>query len=305
MKSRDQGSANRSFRWGASPQFSRGVWLSPPTSSFRTLEPLEPRSVRRSKRERPRLIVGLLGSLLVHGLVFVSWQGGTLGGGDAGNSLLAALQASDPIEVVQLREDRPTASAASAPEVSDHPRPVPSPDPPELALQEMRASQESRTLVRAEYDGLPGVGLPALTGSGTGTGRGDGDDSGADVYVPARARTILRTWRPPASVIDSEVLIRVRTDETGRPLGPVELRQPTMHEETNREIIRRAKSLEYWPARLNGEPVASWAEISFEFCHDGVTAASPPSPGFGVGEPCAPEVADARVVVAVAEGRSR
>ncbi len=53
------------------------------------------------------------------------------------------------------------------------------------------------------------------------------------------------------------------------------------------------------PALQNGEPVAAWAEVSYRFCYDGVTAASPPSPTFGLGEePC--QESEARVVALLA-----
>ena len=105
-------------------------------------------------------------------------------------------------------------------------------------------------------------------------------------YVPARARSILRAWQPPVRMLGREVLVRVRIDADGNPTGPVELLPGTLDRATRQELIYRSRHLTYWPALRNGEPVEAWAEISYAFCYDGVTASSPPSPTFGRSDPC-------------------
>lgn len=301
MKNSGQGSANRSFGWGASPQFSRGIFLSPPSGRSPEGGEYTLRSVRDARRARPRLVGGIAASILIHVLVLALWQGGSFAAEGGFGDRLLTMAAADPIEVVQLASvEEPGAAAPAESDASDNARPVPTLDPPELTVRTVRSSRVAAHLERANGSGrLPAAGLASLGGSGDGEGKGDGDGSGGDVYIAPRAKTILRTWKPPGSVIGSEALVRVYTDRSGRSTGVVEFVSATVDEETNREIAARVRSLEYWPASRNGEDVAAWAEISFEFCYDGITAASPASPGFGVGEPCEPEETASRVVVAV------
>jgi len=180
--------------------------------------------------------------------------------------------------------------------------------PPSVTRSRSTARRLSRTRVVARSEeslaglaSLPGMGdgVGSSVGSGESDGVGEKEGNGTDIYIAPRARSILRTWKPPESVFGTEVLVRVQTDHTGAPLGPVELLPPTGHPETDAEMIYRVRGLAYWPATLNGEPVAAWAEITFEFCYRGTTAASPPSPGFGVDEPCErPEDGEGAAVVA-------
>ena len=112
MTNRRRRRSDRSLGWGTSPLFSRRVLLSPPTRATGA-SGLAPRSRREARAVRPRLAAGLLASIALHGFAIVAWQGGTIAGGDSG-MLLAALEGSDPLEVVRLQDDRPAAAAATA-----------------------------------------------------------------------------------------------------------------------------------------------------------------------------------------------
>lgn len=296
MTNQKQGNTHRSFRWGVVPQFSRALIVFPRTYTDRTPgQAREPRSVRYARRDRVRVAAGLAGSVLIHGAVFMFGGSASFSTDEAlGSYADRLLESATPIQVINLRPPaRQEAAEPAVAEVSVHARPVLSIDPPKPSVRAVPASRPAQILVRAESVGaLPTVGLAALPGLGDASDSDSdemGEGDGRYTFIAPRARSILRTWSAPRAVIGLEVMVRVRTDETGRATGPVELVSPTPDEETNQEIIYRAQNLEYWPALQNGEPVAAWAEVSYKFCYDGVTAASPPSPTFGLGDPCSPK----------------
>ena len=206
--------------------------------------------------------------------------------------------ASVEMEVIHVREAvLQEASQAAERREGETSRPVARIDPPLIVHRQPTRNRTGPSLVRAQgrpslegIASLPGLGngLGAGPGRGEDDGVGEGEGEGGDVYIAPRARSILRTWSPPAHVLGTEVLARVFTNEAGQAVGPIELLPPTSDRETNDEIIYRVRNLTYWPATVNGEPVAAWAEVSFEFCYYGTTAASPPAVGFGDGVACQP-----------------
>jgi hypothetical protein len=298
MKARRHASSNRTFRWGLDPLFARGPLVAPPTSlTLRPGLPAERQSVLRSRQDRRRLLSGIAASLAIHTVALAVWQASS----STSEGALGALahqrpQASDPMEFVNFRappreESGPPAASGG----SESAVPVARVSPPALARQSSFAQRLSTTRVRAQSPNslaglasLPGMGdgVGSSIGDGESDGSGEMAGNGSAVYIAPRARSILRTWRPPDSVLGTEVLARILTDAAGVPTGPIELLPPTGHRETDDEIVYRVRNLDYWPATLNGEPIGAWAEITFEFCYKGTTAASPPSPGFQVGAPC-------------------
>ena len=201
-----------------------------------------------------------------------------------------AQRAPAPTDAIQVVSVAPPSRPAVEPDASppsENARPIPSLSPPRRAARVASIAVLDRQAVEGRPLSVPsGLGRGVVAVGGSGTGAGAGSDGAPDTYVPPRARTILETWRPPASIYGQEVMARVYTDAAGRSLGQVILVNPTRDARTNRWIMSRVRDMEYWPGLLNGEPTAAWAEITFEFCRHGTTAASPPSPGFGVGVPC-------------------
>lgn len=288
MRWHERHRSNRPFEWSVQPLFSRGLLVAPP-GPFRPRHGSPSDQARRTRRGRPILAVGLSGSVLIHWLVIVGWGAGRGDAPPPWSLGTRSMSAAVPMEVVQVRppappdliEPGPTAFAVRS-------RPTLEIDPPRVAARRTLAASTGPVATRAVRSGsVAGFGASVLEGMGRGLG-GDVDPPKIDeVFVQPRAKSVLRTWSPHRSLIGSEILVRVHTDATGRATGLVELIPSTGHDQTDREIQYRVLRLEYWPATVNGEPVQSWAEISFAFCFDGMTAASPPSPGFGVGEPCA------------------
>lgn len=240
------------------------------------------------------MAAGLTGSVLAHWLVVVAWGSGA---GEAPRPWelgTRQLSAALPLEVVRIRPPAPPDLVDPSPTTAAKAsRPTPRIDPPRLAERRAVPASTAPVSTTAVASGaIAGLGASVLAGAGRGAGGEVDRPSVEEVFVAPRAKSVLHTWQAPRSLIGSEILVRVHTDATGRATGLIELLPPTGHEETDREIRHRALRLQYWPATVDGNPVDSWAEISFEFCFDGTTATSPPSPGFGVGEPCEDEPTD-------------
>lgn len=305
MSALKRGASNRSFEWGLQPQFSRSMFLSPPCGDSRAREvPAVRRSEARHRRERAYALGGLVASLGVHALLLVWSSSPVLSEGTVTAFARHRPSASVEMEVVHMREA--VLQEASQPEErreGETSRPVARFEPPLLPHRQPLRDRTGPTLVRAQgrrsLDGiasLPGLGngLGAGLGRGEDDGVGEGEGDGGDVYIAPRARSILRTWSPPPRVLGTRVLARVYTNEKGQAVGGFELIPPTSDRATNDEIAYRVRTLQYWPATINGEPVAAWAEVSFEFCYYGTTAASPPAAGFGDGVACQPPADSAK-----------
>ncbi|MGH7539372.1 MAG: hypothetical protein ACRELC_00060 [Gemmatimonadota bacterium] len=174
--------------------------------------------------------------------------------------------ARDPLRVIEL-------PAPARREIPVPPRPVLALEVPDVQMAEIVSSRPRLDVTLVERD----ASIPDAGRAETASGPAATADAG-DGYVRAVARSILPNWKPPLSLHGVEITVRVHTDAAGHATGLVELVPPTPHADTNRQITYRVRELAYWPARRNGEPVADWAEITFVFCHTGVTATSPASP---------------------------
>lgn len=207
------------------------------------------------RRFRRVLGPALLTSVAAHVvLVLVAGQVRLTADGGSGEPTRRPASTEDAVRAVQL------------PDVGR--RTIPRPPPPVFAAEpelSVQPTLESRRLpdVRLASHGAPPPRL--LGGEGGGSGR-DGSAAGAgDRRMPAVPRSLFPAWDPPASVRGRTVTVRVHVDSGGRPTGIVELDPPTPDEAFNRKLRERVRRMEFRPARRNGEAVAAWAELTFEF----------------------------------------
>lgn len=214
----------------------------------------------RVGRYRRVVTAGLLLSLLAHALLFLLWRGaspvpGALSAGRAPAAGSRPGAGAEALRAVRLRASEPTR--------------IPSPPPPvrpvEAEVREIAPSAEA-PLAAAELEAHvaspPGTG-DAPPGAGTRSGQGAGE-AGRGLSPPV-PRSVLPEWDPPPEVRGRSVTVRVRVDARGRPSGPVELDPPTPDDAFNRRLARKVRSMEFRPARLDGRPVAAWAELTFVF----------------------------------------
>ena len=145
-------------------------------------------------------------------------------------------------------------------EIPPPPRPQLDPDAPIIERLEMESAGPALVLTPA-LAGSAGSGT-GVTGSGKGDGEGTGGGAG---LVPAVPRSLVPQWDPPDEVRGLRVTIRVEVDKRGRATGQVELIPPTPNEKFNRQLMDKARRMQYYPARLEGRPVTGWAEITFVF----------------------------------------
>lgn len=290
------GVSNKTVLWGLEPQFARRPHVAPPCAGSRRGEaPLAHASDVRFRREGRIASYAFGASAAAHLLLLLWAHQPVLSEGTATAFANHRPSSSAEMEVVHLREA--IIQPASEPAPSSEGRravPVQQIDPPLVVRRQPVRRRMGPSLVRAQgRPSLAGMALPGLgdglggrPGNGEGDGAGEGEGEGGDVYIAPRARTILRTWSPPEHVFGTEALVRVYTDEDGLPTGAIEFASQTADRETNDEIAYRVLNLTYWPATINGEPIAAWAEVSFEFCYHGTTAASPPAASYGDDELC-------------------
>lgn len=222
----------------------------------------DPRSVDRRRREGRRALAGGLAvSLLVHLLVLFAWRV------PAGAGTAAADREAGPVPRVEPRSGLRAVSVgaeagrrAPAPEREERPA-LPEPQvrsaaDGELALRRVEGGAAPRLPLRGSGDGAAGSSSGGASPGASGAGSGDS---------PPVPRSLLPEWSPPREVRGARVTVRVEVDARGRPTGDVLLDPPTASESFNRTLRRRMTSLDYLPARRDGEPVAGWAEITFVF----------------------------------------
>lgn len=228
-----------------------------------------PRSSAPSRRRRFRRILGwsLLASLLLHGALLLLWR--APGPGGAGEAASAVPRPPRPreewsgIRAVTVRR-APAAEAARRSEAEVRRSAV----LPEPRVRPARHSRLALETVRPGAAAVPRVGEGAASPEGTGEpgSRGSGGSGGpAGGASPPVPRTLVPEWDPPGEVRGTRVTVRVEVDVRGDPTGEVVLDPPTPSESFNRRLRRRMASLEFLPARRDGQPVRGWAEITFVF----------------------------------------
>lgn len=145
---------------------------------------------------------------------------------------------------------------------------VPRPPPPVVAPEPDLSGRPIVGSPRLSDVRLAAHGAPPprlLGGAGDGSGRSASGGGADDRSSPAVPRSLFPAWDPPASVRGRTVTVRVHVDARGRPTGVVELDPSTPDEAFNRKLRDRVRRMAFRPARKNGEPVAAWAELTFEF----------------------------------------
>lgn len=303
------------FLWGPDPLYARNLKVSREAMVAGSVVAGQPRSVRHARRDRSARGCGFLAAVLAHVLLFI-WQPGALPTRNDPPAGEVAAMRSRPLEWVHLPRRQPPpapAAASTTAPASARARPVirvtvegvaprraiTTPRAPDLtfasasawegpAIDELQATEPGSAA--ADGTGASGEG-----GNGTdGGGNGEGDAATEPRVRPAVpiAGTILRGWKTPRSLLGREILVRVRVDRSGKVMGPVEIQPSDLGPRARRQIRDHVMSLPYRPALEHDMPVQSWAEMSFRFCHGGVTASSPPSPTYGQPDPCSAEPDD-------------
>ena len=194
-------------------------------------------------------------SVILHLLLFAGWKADRLlqspfsaAGPRAGDNRAAA----GSMQSMNLRVP---------PSVPIVPPPVPLPtlEPIEpLEFEEEPVVEQPEGLM-GDATGLEGPGLE----DGTGLGDGGTSDEGRNRLVPPRPRGMIIPHADDA-LRGREVEIWVFVDATGRVVpDSTVLRPPTSDRDFNRSLVAGAASWVFEPARMAGEPVASWFDYSF------------------------------------------
>ena len=230
----------------------------------------------RRKQERWMWRVAIMVSALLHALVLLLFPtqriplefagGGGLrgdfgGGGGGGNSA---------VQVVNLTSPAPSA-APTVPEVEVVPVPVVEVPPTPREMPALNPVPVPPAVFGTGPDGVgsgagagagsgsgSGAGSGSGTGQGSGTGSGSGSGTGSGSLVPPSPRGMII---PPSnrSLRGQQVEVWVFVDERGRVVADsTYLEKPTSDEGFNRRLIREAAEWVFQPARLAGNPVATW-----------------------------------------------
>lgn len=206
----------------------------------------------------------MLLSVLVHLLAFLLWPSTPIPPFGSGGSLAdPAFDRPEPIQLVQLPPLTDRAAAEPALPTASHNWSV-------VAVRQIAASPAALDLIPAKLSpGRPGITSSLRQSPGAPV------ESSDELYVQPIASGILSDWKPPVFLFGVAMTARVYLDAAGAPTALVELAPPTESQRMNRAIAFRVRTLEYQPARRGGEAVAAWAEITFVFCGENVSATSP------------------------------
>lgn len=222
---------------------------------------LDERHRKEDRSYRRALRTGLVASILVHALLFLSFSGDSTppspfaAAGERQRDVRAALGGG--IEAIELRTPEPVTVPpvpvpVPVPEVAEEPEPEPEPEVeevPQVAL----------------VDGLsvPGTAGPDVDrGLETGTGQGDGgsDEEGRFRVVPPRPRGL--TMPPgdrPNDVRGREIEVWVYVSATGTVVpDSTRLLPPTGDRRFDRRLRDHAAAWVFEAARRDGRAVAEW-----------------------------------------------
>jgi TonB family protein len=213
--------------------------------------------VERARRDRVVLGWSILISVALHAAVFLL-SGRVMVDARSGAAVrkdqVPGWRAGGAMEAVQV-------AAPSRIEVPPPPKPTIEPDTPILDVIEPAAVWPAVAEAAAPWPGL-GAGDASGVGDGSETGLSGG---GGPVVTAPVPRSIVPQWDPPDEVRGMRVTVRVHVDAAGYPTGDVELVPPTPNRRFNRQLADKVRRMAYHPARLDGAPVAGWAEITFVF----------------------------------------
>lgn len=211
---------------------------------------LTPRERRRQDRSIWR--AGLLVSLLLHLLVFLTWRGATI---LPPSPFAAAGPRADDARAAQGTMEAVNVRTPPRREITPPPRPL------EVAVEvdpiqfEEELDVDPSELL-GDRPGDPGeqTGLPEGEGEGDG---GDVDEGRYRLQPPSPRGMII----PPANdeLRGTTVEVWVFVDERGRVVpDSTRLNPPTRDRDFNRRLMREAAEWVFRPAMQAGEAVASW-----------------------------------------------
>ncbi|MGD2046811.1 MAG: hypothetical protein PVJ80_05520 [Gemmatimonadota bacterium] len=213
-------------------------------------EAMDMTTEERRRRDRSVWRLGLLASVLLHMVVFLSWRGAVI----PESPMAAAGPAAG--------DDRAAAGSMQALNVRTPPSqpivPPRVPLPTEVAVEPIEFVQEVDIDPASVAGDAPGT-LEA-PGIETGTGAGDGgnSDEGRFRVEPPVPRGMII---PPDNdrLRGTEVQVWVFVDEMGRVVPDSTRLEPSTRDgDFNRRLIREASEWVFRPAQQDGEAVASW-----------------------------------------------
>lgn len=228
-----------------------------------TVEVLSP-SRRNAARQRRALWVGFAISAVVHAFLLVGWRSTALEGP---GSLAAGPRAGDFRAAAGGGEMVAITIAA--------PRPIEVPAPPSSKPRvldpEIRMQEPERQIIAASLTGPTGGGAPgdSRTGPGLkgadGSGAGGNNMEGLDRRTFPTPRSIIPRWDSPDDLKGRRVTFRVHVDSQGEPTGEVEI-QPRIADSGFENRLRKdLLKMDFLPGRVDGRPVADWAELTYTF----------------------------------------
>lgn len=220
-------------------------------------------SRRNSARQRRAWWVGFLLSAAIHLVLLFGWRAddrsgpGSLAAGPRAGDFRAAA-GGGPLIAIDVAAPKPI-DVPPPPEV--RPR-VDLPDVPERDLQPevLAVSFQGPTGGQA----TPGSGGPGLPGA-EGAGDGGDDLEGRDRRTYPTPRSIIPRWDAPKELKGHRVTFRVKVDARGEPTGEVEMQPRIRDADFARRVREDLLAMDYLPGRLDGRPVAEWAELTFTF----------------------------------------
>ena len=204
----------------------------------------------RRRQDRSTWRAGLIVSVVLHLLIFLTWRGSVL----PDSPFAAAGPAAG--------DSRPAAGSMQAMNVRTPPSrplvPPPVPLPTEVAVEPVEFVQEVQVDPASVAGDSPGqLEAPGLE---LGTGLGDGGDSDEGLYrlQPPVPRGMII---PPDNdrLRGTEVQVWVFVDEAGRVVADSTRLEPSTRDgDFNRRLIREASEWTFTPASQGGEAVSSW-----------------------------------------------
>ena len=210
--------------------------------------PLDQSNQQRREAERRIWRAGLLGSLVLHALLFLF---------SARGPLQSPFSAAGP----RAGDNRAASGGLQALNVRvPPPRPI---IPPKIPLplvvdvQDVEFEYEMQIETASILGDKPGEEGPGLE---TGDGQGDGGTAAEGLFrmVPPSPRGMII---PPANkkLKGEQVQVWVFVSETGRVVADsTQLRPPTSDGDFNRRLIREAADWIFEPGRKGGKPTATW-----------------------------------------------
>lgn len=227
--------------------------------SRKTMEPRHQNEIsnqERRRRERPLWQLALIVSVILHGLLFLTFP--------VQSVLISPFAAAGP----RAGDSRAAQGSMQAMNMRVPPSvPLVPPRIPLPTLTDMEPVQFEE--VQFEPAAISGetMGLDVGPGLETGTGQGDGGNSEEGLFrlIAPIPRAVMFPNPPDDDRIRGrEVEVWVFVDAAGRVVADsTQLRPPTPNRDYNRRLIRDAAEWSFTPAMRDGSPVATWFNYRF------------------------------------------